>query len=215
MNNTEIAISPLDLLAERVAEIAGDALIDHEFSTEQLTITVDASKIKEVCLKLRDQAGFEQLSDLCGVDYSEYGAEGGTAWPGEHYAVVYHLISYQNNIRLRVRAPLAESALMLDSVIEVWAGADWFEREAFDLFGIIFQGHPDLRRILTDYGFIGHPFRKDFPLSGNVEMRYDEEQKRVIYQPVTIAPRTLVPRTIRKDVFASSKTQASDNAEAS
>jgi len=110
--------------------------------------------------------------------------------------------------------PVAESSLALDSVIDIWAGADWFEREAFDLFGIIFNGHPDLRRILTDYGFIGHPFRKDFPLSGQVEMRYDEEQKRVIYQPVTIAPRTLVPRTIRKDAFGkNTSTDATESAE--
>jgi len=207
-------LSSLQQLASLVSEIAGESTTGHEISQNELTITVQKDKIKETCKALRDQAGFEQLSDLCGVDYADYGKEGGSSWPGDRYAVVYHLISYANNNRLRVRAPVAESAMSIDSVIDIWAGADWFEREAFDLFGIIFQGHPDLRRILTDYGFIGHPFRKDFPLSGQVEMRYDEEQKRVIYQPVTIAPRTLVPRTIRKDVFGkSSETETTESAE--
>jgi len=205
-------------LQEQVAALLGDAQLDSRVVLGELTIEVDPARIVEVGLILRDQAGFAQLTDLCGIDYSQYGqsgdditnsyAEGGAepyagrAWQGERFAVVYHLLSFDRNIRLRMRAQLAEESLVVDSVIEVWPGANWFEREAFDLFGIIFNGHPDLRRLLTDYGFIGHPFRKDFPLSGQVEMRYDEEQGRVIYQPVTIEPRTLVPRTIRKDIFA-------------
>lgn len=205
-------------LQEQVAGLLGDAQLDSRIVLGELTIEVDPARIVEVGLVLRDQAGFAQLSDLCGIDYSQYGRSGddvtnsyteggaepyaGRSWQGERFAVVYHLLSFDSNIRLRMRAQLAEDNLVVDSVIEVWPGANWFEREAFDLFGIIFNGHPDLRRLLTDYGFIGHPFRKDFPLSGQVEMRYDEEQGRVIYQPVTIEPRTLVPRTIRKDVFA-------------
>jgi NADH-quinone oxidoreductase subunit C len=189
---------------------------------EQLTLVVPRQQWMQVALALRDDPalGFEQLSDVCGVDYSAYGqsdwetgkssnagfsrgvdaASGSTAsWSGERFAAVYHLISYKHNWRLRVRVYVDEAAPNVDSVVSVWASADWFEREAFDLFGILFEGHPDLRRILTDYGFIGHPFRKDFPLEGNVEVRYDPEKKRVIYQPVTIENRTLVPRVIRKD----------------
>ena len=196
-------------------EASGNAVASHEITFGELTLDVDAAQIKATCQKLRDDFGFEQLTDLCGMDYSEYGAEaGGTAWTGERYGVVYHLISYQHNQRIRLRAQLPESNPSIDSVTEIWAGANWFEREAFDLFGIMFHGHDDLRRILTDYGFIGHPFRKDFPLSGQVEMRYDEEQGRVVYQPVTIDPRVLVPRTIRKDVFAKSKSEASTEAAA-
>ena len=144
-------------------------------------------------LRDRPELRFEQLIDLCGVDYSTYG-DG--ARDGPRFAVVYHLLSLAHNWRLRVRAFCAGRRLSrrCDSVIDVWPAANWFEREAFDLFGIVFDGHPDLRRILTDYGFIGHPFRKDFPMSGNVEMRYDPEQKRVIYQPVTIEPREIMPR---------------------
>lgn len=205
----------LTTLAEDIGSVLGDAMLSHHIALDELTIEVAASAIKDSCLKLRDQAGFDQLTDLCGMDYSGYGAEGGDPWPGERFAVIYHLISYNNNARVRIRAQLSEANLMIDSVIDVWAGADWFEREAFDLFGIIFNDHPDLRRLLTDYGFIGHPFRKDFPLSGQVEMRFDEEQGRVIYQPVTIDPRVLVPRTIRKDVFAKAATEepvSEDNA---
>ena len=167
----------------------------------ELTLEVSRQQVAAACRKLRDDAGFEQLTDLCAVDYQGY-AEGSAAAPGaERYAVVYHLLSYSRNCRLRLRAQVPENDTNIDSVIDIWAGANWFEREAFDLYGIIFHGHPDLRRLLTDYGFIGHPFRKDFPLSGQVEMRYDEEQGRVIYQPVTIEPRILVPRSIRKDAF--------------
>lgn len=195
--------SKLSVLADELGPLLGENLLSHQIDLGELTLDIDAGAIRQVCLALRDQADFSQLTDLCGVDYQGYGAEGGSAWSGSRFAVVYHLLSIKRNARLRVRAQLPETAPAIDSVIEVWAGADWFERETFDLFGIIFNGHPDLRRILTDYGFIGHPFRKDFPLSGQVEMRYDEEQGRVIYQPVTIDPRTLVPRTIRKDVFRS------------
>lgn len=179
----------------------GNTLLSHQINLGELTLEIDARHIRSACETLRDQAGFDQLTDLCGVDYSGYGAEDGDPWSGERFAVVYHLISYHHNQRIRIRAQLPETDPSIDSVIEIWPAADWFERETFDLYGIIFHGHPDLRRLLTDYGFIGHPFRKDFPLSGQVEMRYDEAQGRVIYQPVTIEPRILVPRTIRKDVF--------------
>lgn len=164
----------------------------------EVTIEVPRDKIVDVCTRLRDgtEFGFEQLIDLCGVDYSEYG--NGT-WQGDRFAVVYHLLSISNNQRIRVRSFLDDDFPIISSVIDIWASANWFEREAFDLFGILFEGHPDLRRILTDYGFVGHPFRKDFPLSGNVEMRYDEEKKRVIYEPVSIEPRINVPRIIRDD----------------
>ena len=204
-------MSPLSLTPsqEQICSLAGEHLKSHCVDLGELTIDVGAENIVTVCKALRDQAGFSQLTDLCGMDYLSYGAEGGKAWDGERYAVIYHLISMEQNSRLRIRAQLPESNPVIDSVIEVWAGANWFEREAFDLYGIIFNGHPDLRRLLTDYGFIGHPFRKDFPLSGQVEMRYDEEQGRVIYQPVTIDPRILVPRTIRKDVFRTSTSDQS------
>ncbi|MFA5531111.1 MAG: NADH-quinone oxidoreductase subunit C, partial [Thiohalomonadaceae bacterium] len=151
-----------------------------------------------VCQALRDEDAFqfEQLIDLCGVDYLEYG-EG--TWQGPRFGVVYHLLSVSHNQRLRIRTFAEGEMPVVDSVVSIWNGANWFEREAFDLYGIVFEGHPDLRRILTDYGFIGHPFRKDFPLSGHVEMRYDPEKQRVIYEPVTIEPRTLVPRVIRRD----------------
>ena len=168
----------------------------------ELTVEVKAAEYKALCLRLRDEPSlrFRQLIDLCGVDYSTYG-DG--AWDGPRFAVVYHLLSLARNQRLRVRTFAADDGFpVLDSVIEVWPAANWFEREAFDLFGIMFTGHPDLRRILTDYGFVGHPFRKDFPISGHVEMRYDPEQGRVIYQPVTIEPREVVPRIVREDQYA-------------
>lgn len=176
----------------------GDALADCRVAVGEVTVDVRREKLLEVCAALRDEPafGFEQLIDLCGVDYLEYG-EG--SWQGPRFAVVYHLLSVQNNQRLRLKVFLGDELPRLDSVIGVWAVANWFEREAFDLFGILFDGHPDLRRLLTDYGFIGHPFRKDFPLIGNVEMRYDPEKKRVVYEPVSIEPRTLVPRVIRHD----------------
>ena len=146
---------------------------------------------------------FEILVDLCGVDYSTYGGEGRE---GPRFAVVYHLLSLANNWRLRVRCFAPDDDFpVIASAVDIWPCANWFEREAFDLFGIMFPGHPDLRRILTDYGFVGHPFRKDFPISGYVEMRYDPEQGRVVYQPVTIEPREVTPRIIREDTYATGK----------
>lgn len=164
----------------------------------ELTVELPREHIHSVCTTLRDDEAFhfEQLIDLCGIDYLDYG---NGVWSGPRYAVVYHLLSVKNNHRIRLRTFVGDEMPRVDSVIDIWNSANWFEREAFDLFGIVFDGHPDLRRILTDYGFIGHPFRKDFPLSGNVEMRYDPEQKRVIYQPVSIEPRDLIPRVIRDD----------------
>jgi NADH-quinone oxidoreductase subunit C len=168
----------------------------------ELTIEVPASSYQSSCQKLRDHAGlkFEQLVDLCGVDYASYGDR---PREGKRFAVVLHLLSVSNNWRVRLRSFCADDAFpVIASLVEVWPGVNWFEREAFDLFGIMFEGHPDLRRILTDYGFVGHPFRKDFPLSGHVEMRYDPEQKRVIYQPVTIDPRETTPRVVREKNYA-------------
>ena len=191
----------MDQLTESIVSLLGTSLVSHNRDLGELTLDVKAKDISDCSLALRDQLEFDQLTDICGVDYAGYGDDGGDRWQGERFAVVYHLLSYARNLRVRLRAQLPESNPSIDSVIDIWPAADWFEREAFDLYGIIFHGHPDLRRLLTDYGFIGHPFRKDFPLSGQVEMRYDEEQGRVIYQPVTIDPRILVPRTIRKDVF--------------
>jgi NADH-quinone oxidoreductase subunit C len=164
----------------------------------QLNFVVKKENLIEVCTALRDEAeyAFDEMIDLCGVDYSEYGDSN---WQGERFAVTYQLLSVKNNHRLRVRVFCDGETPQVDSVTGIWKGANWYEREAFDLFGIIFDGHNDLRRILTDYGFVGHPFRKDFPLCGNVEMRYDEDKKRVIYQPVSIETRVNTPRIIRDD----------------
>jgi NADH-quinone oxidoreductase subunit C len=170
----------------------------------ELTLVVKAEQYLEVVQKLRDDASlrFQILIDLCGADYSDFG-DG--AWEGPRYAVVLHLLSIEHNWRLRVRTFAPEDSFpVVESVTGVWPGANWYEREAFDLYGIMFNGHDDLRRLLTDYGFVGHPFRKDFPLSGNVEMRYDADQKRVIYQPVTIEPREIVPRIVREETYAES-----------
>ena len=167
----------------------------------EVTLIVKAADYLSVMRVLRDHADlkFEELIDLCGVDYSTYG-EG--AWDGLRFAVVSHLLSMTHNWRLRVRVFAPDDELpMVASLTDIWTSANWYEREAFDFFGIIFDGHNDLRRILTDYGFIGHPFRKDFPVTGYVEMRYDPEQKRVIYQPVTIEPRENVPRVIREELY--------------
>lgn len=169
----------------------------------EVTLTVKADEYLSVATALRDDAqlGFEQLIDLCGVDYSAY-ADG--TWGGLRFAAVSHLLSIQNNWRLRLRVFADNDDFpIIASVTPVWNSANWFEREAFDLFGIIFEGHDDLRRILTDYGFIGHPFRKDFPVTGHVEMRYDPEQKRVIYQPVTVETREVTPRVIREESYGS------------
>jgi NADH-quinone oxidoreductase subunit C len=166
----------------------------------EITVEVKAADYRGVCERLKDQQGFEQLIDLCGVDYAAYGDR---PREGSRFAAVVHLLSVQHNYRVRVRAFCADDAFpVMASLVEVWPGVNWFEREAFDLFGIVFEGHPDLRRILTDYGFVGHPFRKDFPLSGHVEMRYDPEQKRVVYQPVTIDPREVTPRIVREKHYA-------------
>ena len=171
----------------------------------EVTAVVAAEGLQATMTSLRDrpELRFESLIDVCGVDYSAYG-DGPREGP--RFAVVYHLLSVAHNRRLRVRVFATDDDFpVVPSVVDVWPGANWYEREAFDLFGVMFAGHPDLRRILTDYGFIGHPFRKDFPVSGHVEMRYDPEQARVIYQPVTIEPRENVPRIIREDTYATSK----------
>jgi NADH-quinone oxidoreductase subunit C len=171
----------------------------------EITVEVPAAEYLKVCEKLKDHPdlGFEQLIDLCGVDYASYGD---APREGPRFAVVNHLLSVKNNWRLRVRSFCPDDEFpVIASLVELWPAAGWFEREAFDLFGVMFEGHPDLRRILTDYGFVGHPFRKDFPLSGHVEMRYDPEQRRVIYQPVTIDPREVTPRIVREKNYAESK----------
>ncbi|MVW73006.1 MULTISPECIES: NADH-quinone oxidoreductase subunit C [unclassified Bordetella] len=177
----------------------------------ELTLEVPADQWITVCNKLRTDSGlrFETCIDLCGVDYLKWGngtrretQEAAGSASGSRFAVVIHLLSVTHNWRLRVRTYAPNEDLpIVASLIECWPSVNWYEREAFDLFGIVFEGHPDLRRILTDYGFIGHPFRKDFPLSGNVEMRYDAEQRRVVYQPVTIEPRELTPRVVREDSY--------------
>jgi len=168
----------------------------------ELTLEVAAVDYLVAAGKLKDM-GFEQLIDLCGVDYAAYGDR---PREGLRFAAVVHLLSVSQNVRLRVRCFCPDDAFpVVPSLVEVWPSANWFEREAFDLFGIMFEGHPDLRRILTDYGFVGHPFRKDFPLSGYVEMRYDPEQKRVVYQPVTIDPREVTPRIVREPNYAHEK----------
>jgi NADH-quinone oxidoreductase subunit C len=205
-------------LQERFAGLINSCTV----ACSQVTVELSAENLLEVCTALRDEDdfAFAQLSDLCGVDYSMYGqadwetqdttstgfsrgvSRGVFHTPGtgnQHLAVVYHLLSIKHNRRLRLRCRINNDPPRISSVINIWAAANWYEREAFDLFGILFEGHPDLRRLLTDYGFIGHPFRKDFPLEGNVEVRYDPDQQRVIYQPVTITNRVLVPKVIREE----------------
>jgi NADH-quinone oxidoreductase subunit C len=197
--------SRLETLTTVLQAALGDMLVSATTALGELTIVVKAEHLLTVAEKLRDspELKFEQLLDLCGMDYSSYG-EG--AWDGQRFAVVYHLLSLSYNCRLRLRVFAAEDDFpVVDSVIGVWPSANWYEREAFDLYGIMFTGHPDLRRLLTDYGFIGHPFRKDFPLSGNVEMRYDPDKQRVIYQPVTIEPREITPRIIREEQYGNSE----------
>jgi NADH-quinone oxidoreductase subunit C len=188
-------------LREGLEALLSDQLQSVQENLGETTIVVSAADMLPVLTKLRDADSmqFAQMTDLCGMDYSEYG-DG--AWQGKRFAVVYQLLSIVHNRRLRVRVFAEEDDFpVLASVAPVWAGANWFEREAFDLFGIIFTGHPDLRRILTDYGFVGNPFRKDFPISGHVEMRYDAEQQRVVYQPVTVEPREVTPRIIREENY--------------
>ncbi|MFZ6674394.1 NADH-quinone oxidoreductase subunit C [Undibacterium sp. Xuan67W] len=191
----------LEILEAAVKEVLGDRLLQSTLALGELTVVVAPQVYLQVMQDLRDHTStsFEELIDLCGVDYSAYG-DG--AWTGARFAAVSHLLSIKHNWRLRVRVFAADDEMpVLPSVIDVWNAANWYEREAFDFFGILFDGHNDLRRILTDYGFIGHPFRKDFPVSGYVEMRYDSEQKRVVYQPVTIDPRENVPRIIREEHY--------------
>jgi NADH-quinone oxidoreductase subunit C len=193
-------LTPEALLA-RLKEALGEKIAKAKVAAGEVTLEVAPEHWVDVCTRLRDEPGlgFDTLIDLCGVDYSTY-KEG--AWDGPRFAVVVHMLSVKKNHRVRVRTFCADDDLpMLGSLVEVWPAVNWFEREAFDLFGIVFEGHPDLRRILTDYGFIGHPFRKDFPLSGHVEMRYDPELKRVIYQPVTIEPREVTPRILREEHY--------------
>ena len=191
----------LDTLAQQIGAILGERVVELKNALGELTLTVRAADYFDVATTLRDHAElkFEQLIDLCGVDYSSYG-DG--SWEGQRYAVVSHLLSVSKNWRLRLKVFATDDDFpTVASVTPVWNSANWFEREAFDMYGVIFDGHNDLRRILTDYGFIGHPMRKDFPVSGHVEMRYDAEQKRVIYQPVTIEPREITPRIIREDKY--------------
>jgi len=191
----------LDTLKAALEKVLGKRIQNLTEATGELTLIVKADDYLEVARLLRDDPSlrFEQLIDLCGVDYSDY-ADG--AWDGLRFAAVSQLLSVTHNWRLRLRAFAPEDDFpVLPSVINIWNSVNWFEREAFDFYGIVFEGHPDLRRILTDYGFVGHPFRKDFPVSGYVEMRYDPEQKRVIYQPVTIEPREITPRVIREENY--------------
>ena len=191
-----------DNLAAALKAAPGDLFADVAVALGEVTAVVAQDRLLDAMRTLRDQPAFrfEMLVDLCAVDYSTYGTE---PREGPRFAVVYHLLSLAHNRRLRVRTFAPDDAFpVVPSVVDLWPVANWFEREAFDLFGIVFPGHPDLRRILTDYGFVGHPFRKDFPISGHVEMRYDPEQRRVVYQPVTIEPREIVPRVVREDSYA-------------
>ena len=193
--------SRLETLVQDLQSKFGEKLLSVKAALAEVTIEVAPADYYAVMQSLRDapEFRFDELIDLCGVDYSAYG-EG--RWEGKRFAAVTHLLSVEKNLRLRVRVFADDEELpMLDSMVPLWSSANWFEREAFDLYGIVFAGHPDLRRILTDYGFVGHPFRKDFPISGHVEMRYDPEQQRVIYQPVTIEPRENVPRVVREDNY--------------
>ena len=197
---TVTAIAP-DTLRDNVASTLGDLVVSLEVALGEVTLVVTAAHYRAAMLKLRDAEGckFEQLLDLCGLDYSAY-KDG--LWEGRRYAVVSHLQSVSLNQRLRVQVFCEDDEFpVIDSVSDIWNSANWYEREAFDLYGIVFEGHSDLRRILTDYGFIGHPFRKDFPVSGHVEMRYDAERRRVVYEPVSIEPREITPRIIREDNY--------------
>ncbi len=195
--------SPVSMaqLAQTIAAVLGDKAKSVKIALGEVTVVVAAADYRAVATLLRDAPAckFEQLLDLCGVDYSEY-RDG--EYDGLRYCVVSHLLSVSLNQRVRLKSFCPDDDFpVIDSINGIWNSANWFEREAFDLYGIVFEGHSDLRRILTDYGFIGHPFRKDFPTTGHVEMRYDAEQKRVIYQPVTIEPRVITPRVIREDNY--------------
>jgi NADH-quinone oxidoreductase subunit C len=205
----------LNILSSNLNEAFSGKIVSLVESLGELTLVVKAADLTAVFTRLRDDADlrFEELIDVCGIDYSAYGSElceDGKYLPdapreGLRFAAVYHLLSVTHNIRLRVRVFAEDDEMpVLNSVTEIWPSANWFEREAFDLYGIIFVGHPDLRRILTDYGFVGNPFRKDFPLSGTVEMRYDAAQQRVVYEPVTVEPRQITPRTMREENYGRS-----------
>ena len=191
----------LERLTHALQDVCGEAIVSLTSDRGELTLCVAAEDYSRVALQLRDHAAlrFEELMDLTGLDYSAWK---NTEWPGKRFAVSVHFLSITHNWRLRLRTFAEDDGFpLLDSLVPLWPSASWFEREAFDLYGIMFDGHPDLRRILTDYGFVGHPFRKDFPVSGHVEMRYDPEAGRVVYQPVTIAPRENVPRIVREDHY--------------
>ena len=202
-------MSRLENLQQQLVTLLGEQA-QLTLSTDEITLEIAAEQWETTCLRLRDEPSlrFEMCVDLCGVDYLTYGAgrvgqvPQSALSPTGRFAVVAHLMSLEHNWRLRVRTFAVNAEFpLINSLINVWPSVNWFEREAFDLFGIVFEGHPDLRRILTDYGFIGHPFRKDFPVYGNVEMRYDPEQGRVVYQPVSIEPREIIPRVIREDGY--------------
>jgi NADH-quinone oxidoreductase subunit C len=191
----------LDALQAALEAALGDRIRTFKRERGEITITVAATDLVAAALTLRDDPtlAFEQMIDLCGVDYSSYKE---MPWDGARYCVVSHLLSLKNNWRVRLKVFAPDDDLpLVPSITPIWNSANWYEREAFDLYGILFEGHDDLRRILTDYGFIGHPMRKDFPVSGHVEMRYDAEQRRVIYQPVTIEPREITPRVVREDNY--------------
>lgn len=216
-------MADIQTLAENIKQRFAEKISSCEIICNQVTLELPAQHLHEVCLALRDEDNFrfEMLLDICGVDYLLYGVSQWQTevttltgfsraadlsrqdrllkWNKPRFAAVYHLISYHHNQRLRIRTFPEGDPPVIDSVMDIWNSADWYEREAFDLFGMLFKGHPDLRRILTDYGFIGHPFRKDFPLIGNVELRYDATLQRCVYDPVSIQPRTLVPKVIRFD----------------
>jgi NADH-quinone oxidoreductase subunit C len=199
-DNTPFAVDPA-ALHTTLTEALGALAKRVDLRLGEVTVTVTPDNYYQAAQLLRDHPSckFEQLLDVCGVDYADYG---NGVWDGARYAVVSHFLSISLNHRVRLRVFAADDDLpVVDSLTSLWSSANWFEREAFDLFGIVFDGHPDLRRLLTDYGFIGHPFRKDFPVSGHVEMRYDPERQRVIYQPVTIEPREITPRIIREENY--------------
>ena len=201
---TVFAIDPV-VLKDNLTLALGEKIKSISLALGEVTVTVKASDYLATMQTLRDAPGckFEQLIDICGVDYSAYRD---SEWEGPRYCAVSHLLSVSLNQRVRVKVFCPEDDFpVLPSVMHLWSSANWFEREAFDLYGIVFEGHEDLRRILTDYGFIGHPFRKDFPLSGHVEMRYDQDLKRVVYQPVTIEPREVTPRIIREENYGGLK----------
>ncbi len=215
-------MSAITLLLQKLNERFSNVIQEMSIALDEISVDISADKLSEVCLALRDEGNFkfELLVDICVVDYSDYGISEWTTeraslsgfergvdesdeqrpipWHKPRFAVVYHFLSLVHNQRLRLRIFASGEPPQVPSLITLWPAANWYEREAFDLYGVFFVGHPDLRRLLTDYGFVGHPFRKDFPLTGHVEVRYDADQARVIYQPVTVTPRTLVPKTIRK-----------------